>query len=209
MIESLWRLGDLGVMSGRPFFAFVLTAGERLWSQAGGGILRPAVELAWRRAEREASDDEISRQLDEFGTIYSDAFAANDWQLGRVVNVLALLFREPGSAARTLVFPHPISDPGESPVPLLSPAELKDCCRLIREFFSNGVPPNPDPAWLTSSVVALARQMYDRRDFAPMPILADALQDAGCDHADVLAHCRAGGPHVRGCWVVDLLLGKA
>ena len=121
MIESLWRLGDLGVMSGRPFFAFVLTAGERLWSQAGGGILRPAVELAWRRAEREASDDEISRQLDEFGTIYSDAFAANDWQLGRVVNVLALLFREPGSAARTLVFPTRSAIPAKARSPCCLP----------------------------------------------------------------------------------------
>jgi hypothetical protein len=51
--------------------------------------------------------------------------------------------------------------------------------------------------------------MYDSRDFAAMPILADALQDAGCDHADILAHCRGDGPHVRGCWVVDLALGKS
>lgn len=51
--------------------------------------------------------------------------------------------------------------------------------------------------------------MYEARDFAPMPILADALQDAGCDHADVLAHCRSPGPLVRGCWVVDLVLGKS
>jgi hypothetical protein len=41
-----------------------------------------------------------------------------------------------------------------------------------------------------------------------LPILADALQDAGCDSAEVLAHCRGPGPHVRGYWVVDLLLGK-
>ena len=42
-----------------------------------------------------------------------------------------------------------------------------------------------------------------------MPILADALQDAGCDNDDILNHCRDDGPHVRGCWVVDLVLGKA
>ena len=51
--------------------------------------------------------------------------------------------------------------------------------------------------------------MYASRDFSPMPILADALQDAGCDSADILDHCRGSGPHVRGCWVVDLVLGKA
>ena len=42
-----------------------------------------------------------------------------------------------------------------------------------------------------------------------MPILADALQDAGCDNEDILSHCRSEGPHVRGCWVVDLILGKS
>jgi hypothetical protein len=59
--------------------------------------------------------------------------------------------------------------------------------------------------WLTDTVRALARQMYDSRDFSAMPILADALQDAGCDDEDVLDHCRADREHVRGCWVVDLL----
>ena len=50
--------------------------------------------------------------------------------------------------------------------------------------------------------------MYESRDIAPMAILADALQEAGCDNTDVLNHCRSDGPHVRGCWVVDLVLGK-
>ena len=50
--------------------------------------------------------------------------------------------------------------------------------------------------------------MHDDRAFDRLPILADALEDAGCDNADVLAHCRGEGPHVRGCWVVDLILGK-
>ncbi len=63
-------------------------------------------------------------------------------------------------------------------------------------------------SWRTSTAVALASQMYEARDFSAMPILADALQDAGCDSADVLNHCRGPGPHVRGCWVVDLVLGK-
>lgn len=62
--------------------------------------------------------------------------------------------------------------------------------------------------WITSTVVALAAGIYDEKAFDRMPILADSLQDAGCDSDDILNHCRGEGPHVRGCWVVDLVLGK-
>ncbi|QJW95875.1 hypothetical protein [Frigoriglobus tundricola] len=64
------------------------------------------------------------------------------------------------------------------------------------------------PEWRTGTALTLASQMYDSRDFSAMPILADALQDTGCDSASILDHCRGSGPHVRGCWVVDLVLGK-
>jgi hypothetical protein len=64
--------------------------------------------------------------------------------------------------------------------------------------------------WRTSTAVALAKQLYESRDFSAMPILADALQDAGCDRDDVLNHCRdASATHVRGCWVLDGVLGKS
>ncbi|HUR54688.1 MAG TPA: hypothetical protein VMZ71_11190 [Gemmataceae bacterium] len=66
-----------------------------------------------------------------------------------------------------------------------------------------------DPAWRTSAVTALARGIYAEKAFDRMPILADALQDAGCDNEELLAHCREPDrEHVRGCWVVDLILGK-
>jgi hypothetical protein len=80
---------------------------------------------------------------------------------------------------------------------------------LLRCIFENPFRPVLlDPSWLTSTVVALAQGIYEERAFERMPILADALQDAGCDNADILDHCRGGGTHVRGCWVVDLVLGK-
>jgi hypothetical protein len=80
---------------------------------------------------------------------------------------------------------------------------------LLRDIFGNPFRPVAfSPQWRTDTAVALARQLYESRDFGAMPILADALQDAGCDSADVLGHCRGEGPHVRGCWVVDLVLGK-
>jgi hypothetical protein len=65
-----------------------------------------------------------------------------------------------------------------------------------------------DLSWLTPTVVALADAIYADRAFDRMPVLADALEEAGCDHSDVLAHCRGDGPHARVCWVVDLVLGK-
>ena len=69
-------------------------------------------------------------------------------------------------------------------------------------------PVTVDPSWLTSDVVTLAEGVYANRAFDRLPILADALQDAGCDNADILAHCRQPGEHTKGCWVIDLLLGK-
>jgi hypothetical protein len=63
-------------------------------------------------------------------------------------------------------------------------------------------------AWNDRLVPRLAQAIYDERRWGNIPILGDALLDAGCDDEEVLAHFRAGGEHVRGCWVVDLLLGK-
>jgi hypothetical protein len=63
--------------------------------------------------------------------------------------------------------------------------------------------------WNDGTAASLARQMYEARDFFDMPILADALEDAGCGCADMIDHCRdRHTAHVRGCWVVDLILGK-
>jgi hypothetical protein len=81
--------------------------------------------------------------------------------------------------------------------------------RLLRDIFGSPFRTvSFSPGWRTETVIALAKQMYESRDFGAMPILADALQDAGCDSEDILGHCRGPGPHVRGCWVVDLVLGK-
>jgi hypothetical protein len=89
-------------------------------------------------------------------------------------------------------------------------AERNALASALRDVFGNPFRPvTLDPAWRTGTAVSLARTMYESRDFSAMPILADALQDAGCDSSDILNHCRdTNAPHVRGCWVVDLLLGK-
>jgi hypothetical protein len=81
--------------------------------------------------------------------------------------------------------------------------------QFLRDIFGNPFRPLTFAAeWRTDTALSLTRGMYESRDFSAMPILADALQDAGCDNEDILSHCRGDGPHVRGCWVVDLVLGK-
>ncbi len=88
-------------------------------------------------------------------------------------------------------------------------AELALQADLVRDIFGNPFQSvRIELEWLTETVLALARQMYESRDFGAMSILADALQDAGCDDEDILGHCRLPREHARGCWVVDLLLGK-
>jgi hypothetical protein len=63
--------------------------------------------------------------------------------------------------------------------------------------------------WHDGLLTSMAQRMYVSRDFSDMPVLADALEEAGCTNPDVLAHCRMSGDHVRGCWVADLVLEKS
>jgi len=81
---------------------------------------------------------------------------------------------------------------------------------LLRDLIGNPFRPVPfDSAWRTADVLALALAAYEERAFDRLPLLADAVMDAGCDSDAILDHCRSVGPHVWGCWVVDLVLGKA
>jgi hypothetical protein len=82
--------------------------------------------------------------------------------------------------------------------------------RLLHDVIGNPFRPDTlDHAWRTPQVVALAQGIYNDRAFDRLSILADTLEEAGCDSADILAHLRGPGPHVRGCWAVDAILGKS
>ena len=88
-------------------------------------------------------------------------------------------------------------------------AEKAQQCKLLRDIFGNPFrPARLDPRWQTAAVVALARTIYEERRFQELPVLADALEEAGCTDKAILRHCREPGEHVRGCWVLDLVLGK-
>lgn len=83
-------------------------------------------------------------------------------------------------------------------------------CEVLFDLVGNPFRPVPfDEGWRSSAVLALAAPMLETGDFSAMPVLADALEDAGCENEQVLTHCRGEGLHFRGCWVVDGLLGKS
>ena len=82
-------------------------------------------------------------------------------------------------------------------------------CHLLRDVIGNPYRLVAcGPTWRSRTALAIAQAIYDENGFSNLPILADALEDAGCDNPEFLAHLRGPGPHVRGCWAVDLLLGK-
>ncbi|MCI0462973.1 MAG: hypothetical protein L0Z62_39000 [Gemmataceae bacterium] len=90
-----------------------------------------------------------------------------------------------------------------------------DFAGVLREIVGNPFRPVAlDPAWRTPAVVPLAQAAYERAlpsgrlDPARLAILADALEESGCTSAELLAHLRSGGEHVRGCWGLDLVLGR-
>jgi hypothetical protein len=158
-----------------------------------------AIEVSERYADEEANGDELialkprlPHQSRDFGRNL-DARAAVDLSIGLPGESYQLLRGAQWAAIAT----HDV------------PAEWHAQSDLFRDIFGNPFRPVSFLSeWRTSTAVTLAQQMYDSRDFSAMSILADALQDAGCDSADILDHCRGPGPHVRGCWVVDLVLGK-
>ncbi len=90
------------------------------------------------------------------------------------------------------------------------PKDLPGQANLLRDIFGS-LPfrsPKFEPAWRTQRSVELAKSIYEQRSFERLPLLADILEENGCNGNDILTHCRQPGPHVRGCWVLDLILEK-
>ena len=79
-----------------------------------------------------------------------------------------------------------------------------------RHVFGNAFRPViADPGWRTANITALARTIFEERRFDDLPVLADALEEVGCADAELLAHCRGGGEHVRGCWALDVVTERS
>ena len=165
-----------------------------------------------------ASSNSLRAMEDAAGDSENDELGQTKWHAAvAVVHITEMLMhwfnaRDASVEARQAESCHQFeaANPGVGvPFPEPEPSDGTEHAALVRDIFGNPFRPMTfDPSWRTTTATQLAQQMYDSRDFSAMPILADALQDAGCDNTDILDHCRGPEPHVRGCWVVDLVLGK-
>jgi hypothetical protein len=183
------------------------------WERLADPRARRAVEVAERFADGLAAEEELRAARDATQQLQSEHTRARRegaaaGPAGWISAAQHAVMRVPQpQAAVSTLWPDLLE--GESPAARQARRRARD--RALLYDILGLLPFRPasfSPQWRTDTALALARQMYDSRDFGAMPILADALQEAGCDSEDILAHCRGDGPHVRGCWVIDLVLGK-
>ena len=203
-----------GRASERKLRLFAVACCRRIWHLLMDERSRKAVEVAEQFADgqvtdegRAAAEDESwtavkhlnrdetvdAASVDAADTAYGAAFAEADDAASYTVDAALRGAEHAGVAARI--------------------AEQNTQCNEVRDIFGpilfRSVILNPSwLSWHGGLLVSMARRMYDSRDFADLPVLADALEEAGCQDQDILGHCRSESEHVRGCWVIDLLLGK-
>lgn len=194
-IELLEQLAD------RPMSEQMRAEGHAAAYQAAGDI-----GAAYRESRRDTEPSATDYQ-----TVWKHLRAANAVTLSLVSNALeAAIGGSTRVAMATAIERHGNVDDANRLMQVLREESVPHA-RLLVDIFGPFPfrPVTLSPLLLTSSVTNLAQAIYDERAWDRLPILADALEEAGCDNDEVLAHCRAATPHVRGCWVVDLVLGKS
>jgi hypothetical protein len=220
MTEVEWMSGDdplpmLQAAKGKKVRKCRLVAVA--WARSLGALLtdersRLAVEAAEQFADGRATLGNLQRCATAAFNAYvelRDAHGPSDWRATAAVVAMVSAWNPaysgPMDTLRRLA--KALAEAGAAARP--GAAVGGPYAALVREVFTNPFRPVVfSPSWRTDTAVTLAHQMYEAREFSALPILADAIQDAGCTSAEILDHCRGDGPHVRGCWVVDLVLAK-
>jgi hypothetical protein len=180
-----------------------LNAAERY----ADGRIRDSTAHSWYR-KAIAAHRSVPRSTDSIPEFH--AYCAVAWSVLESGSTAYLSV--PNEVAATLAAA--TAEPQTSPAWLRTfRAELAALSDLLRDIVGNPFRPPPaiDDGWLRwqgGMVGRMVSVIYEERRFDELPILADALEDAGCDNADILSHCRSGGEHARGCWLLDLLLNK-
>ena len=224
MLDSL-----RGKASDRKLRLFACACCRRVWHLLTREQPRDAVEAAERYADGLAGPEELRQGWSAVRKALSMAPLHTPWEAALTAALYAatpdtsLPEGAAGAAANALSDDprlrgpyHPLtSKAGE---PSGCPSERASQCALLRDLFTPFGAPEVGASWLTwggGAVAALARGAYEDRqlpsgqlDPARLAVLADAQEDVGCTDQTILSHLRGPGPHVRGCWVLDLLLGK-
>jgi hypothetical protein len=214
--SMLYCLRDRGLNSKRKLRLFAVACCRRVWHHLIDERSRAAAEVGERYANGFASNEELGQADINAMSALDEICTARGYDIRDVLRKAPFSF--PRGAPATIRWAcaavWAVAEDAERSAwtaeGVANVKELAANCDLMRDIFGNPFRlVIADSAWRTSTVLALAQGAYEERDFDRMPILADALQDAGCDNEDILNHCRQPGEHVRGCWVVDLILGKS
>jgi hypothetical protein len=198
---------------------FAVACCRRVWDLLTDRRSRRAVEAAERYADRAATDRELREAYAEAYNAYANALVTQD---DAAYAAMSTALEQPGLAAmraagytayaighRAAQTPHEHSlIYYGAKIP-----ERREQASVLRHIIGNPFRPVAvNSLWLNwnqDTVPRLARTIYQGRRFGDLPVLADALEEAGCDNADLVTHCREGGEHPLGCWAVDLLRGEA
>jgi hypothetical protein len=221
MTEAEWLKCDgLGSMLGfvhgkssdRKLRLFAVGCCRQIWRRIKPGHCRQAVETSESFADGGVTD----KKLQKAGRLAADAVSLLEMEAQTFMRLGKYAERDASRAAeaacRKELSPWTVVCWAKEAI-RFTQERAKDQCFLLRDclgpcLFRTIKAGDLWLCWNDGAIRKMAQHIYDDRAFDRLPLLADALEDAGCTDADILAHCRSGGEHVRGCWVVDLLLGK-
>jgi hypothetical protein len=213
-----------GRASDRKLRLFAVACCRRIWHLITDERSRRAIEVSERLADGLEGREQLVRARGQareakgslFMRYYLVPAHASSW---RAAGAAQDATRDTGSSSAANCVVETSRAVNVQDTNYCDPAELQEQAVLIRCIFGNRFRPVAlDPAWLAwhgGATVRLARAVYEERelpsghlDAARLAVLADMLEEAGCSDPQLLGHLRGPGPHVRGCWAVDLVLGK-
>jgi hypothetical protein len=208
-----------GKVSDRKLRLFAVACCHRPYYQVADERQRKAVQLAERMADEDVNEDELKIVHQAAHELWEAAWAASlaaQQEAPRgTPEVESLVDADMATAAGWAI----LENAWEAAYQVTGVEwdeehadEPAHQLALLRDIFGNPFRPvaidHSSLSWNDGTVVKLAEAIYEDQTFDGLPVLADALQEAGCHDTDIIGHCRHPGPHVRGCWVVDHLLTK-
>lgn len=207
-----------GGASGRKLRLFAVACCRNVWHLLSDQRSRDAVELAERFADGQATEMERrSAQIAAKAAVVALYPAHEDYAASAAANAVSEDASAETNADAASFTAAEAADTDDDPADetMWMAERLRQAALLLDIFGSPLRPMSFHPIWATDTVRDLAQTIYEDRalpsghlDNRRMSLLADALEKAGCHDADILGHCRQKSPHVRGCWVVDAVLGR-